>query len=226
MDADTPSHDMLPTTQSASDLAEVTDAVTVVPHAEPDDRIPEPDDRIPAWALRHAPDLRAAGLAVVLSAVLGPLAGLLWNALAPRVLVGNNSGTVYWLAPESKTFVAQDGWFAGVTVLAGLITVTVVALMVRRGAIGAAIGLAVGGVVGSLAALATGVLVGPGDVVDQADFTSGSFAAPLELRSVGFIFAWPLIAIIVHLTVTIMRHDGETVPAALAAPHEETAGAG
>jgi hypothetical protein len=162
-----------------------------------------------AWTRRHADDVRGAGIAVAVSVLLGPLAGLLWNALAPRVLVGVNNGAVYWLAPETKTFVAQDGWFAGVTALAGLITVIVVTLSARRGGIGSALGLAIGGVVGALACLGTGVLVGPGDVVNQADYasTSAPFAAPLELRSTGFLFTWPLLAVLIHLIILLLRRD-------------------
>jgi hypothetical protein len=155
--------------------------------------------RGPLSVLRDGgPDLTAAGLAVAFGALLGPIAGLIWNLLAPKVMIADTQNGIYWVSPESKTFVAQDGWFAVITAAAGLLTALALFFLVRRGGVGAAVGLAVGGFVGALACLGTGILVGPGDLVGNS-LAGTPFAQPLELRATGYLVTWPLVAVLAHL---------------------------
>lgn len=152
----------------------------------------EPERRRAPWYVRGGHDLAAAGVAVGVAIVLGPITGLLWELIAPKPGVTVTEGSPYWSNPESKRFIAQDGWFAGITLLAGLIAALVVFLLARRGGIGGTVGLAIGGIGGSLICLGTGYLVGPGNVIDASQ-SALTFDSPLALRAPGFLLSgrWP-----------------------------------
>jgi hypothetical protein len=64
----------------------------------------------------------AAGAALLGSVVIGLLAGLIWNAVAPKalyVVVGKGSADV--VNPETNAFIVGDAWFCLIAVIGGLI---------------------------------------------------------------------------------------------------------
>jgi hypothetical protein len=163
------------------------------------------------WYVRGGHDLAAAGIAVAVSIVLGPITGLLWELFAPKPGITVTEGGPYWTNPESKKFIAQDGYFAGITLAAGLLVALVVFLLARRGGIGAAVGLTIGGIGGSLICLGTGYLVGPGNVIDASQ-SALTFDAPLALRAAGLLFAWPLAAVVLHFLLHVLFGPREDIP--------------
>lgn len=63
------------------------------------------------------------GAGLIVSAVLGALLGLLWGEVAPRALiqqVATGEGTI--LNAETPAFIVADAWFAGISLIAGVIT--------------------------------------------------------------------------------------------------------
>ena len=65
------------------------------------------------------------GLVVSLAAtaVLGLVAGLIWNAVAPRtVLQEVSAGAAQVVNAETRAFIGADGWFCVIAAVAGLLT--------------------------------------------------------------------------------------------------------
>ncbi len=80
-----------------------------------------------ASARRQAPHLARAAwvvLAVVTVAValLGVPGGFMWSAIIPRVtVIVTGPGVAEVMNPETKAFIAADGWFCVVGVIGGLL---------------------------------------------------------------------------------------------------------
>ena len=141
-----------------------------------------------------------AVLGTVFLALSGAIAGLLWDAVAPKLSFRALA------ASADQTFrpqIGADAWFLLVTMLVGLVTATVFCLVVRRPGPGVAVGLAVGGLLGALVADRVGFVAerdaavaglhaiglrAAGDLVTQVDF---------RVHALGVIAAWPLVALAV-----------------------------
>ena len=139
-------------------------------------------------------------LAVVTVAValLGVPGGFIWSAITPRVLVVvTGQGVAQVVNPETKAFIAADGWFCVVGMLGGLLAGAVgyVTAVRRRGAAAAA-GLILGGLAASLVQWWIGRDIG------RASFRGALYVshhgavlhAPLELSARTALVIWPLTA--------------------------------
>jgi len=156
--------------------------------------IPAPGKR-PEWTAD------AVAFAVVTGA--GLLAafpvGALWRSTAPAVLGVVNQGNVYLSAPEGKTFIARDGWFALYACLAAVLLALLAFLFFRkRASIGAALALAIGGFAGGYLATWFGKAIGPGGGstlrAAQAVSAGTDFDLPLFIRATGVVWLWPAVA--------------------------------
>jgi hypothetical protein len=152
----------------------------------------------PLW-----PALRADVIAFAVVAGAGVVAafpvGALWRSTAPAVLGVVNQGEVYLAAPETKTFVARDGWFALYACIAAVLLALFAFLAYRRKAgTGAALGLAAGGIAGGYLASWFGSVIGPGrgSITRAAEAVASgtNFTMPLSVRAVGVIWLWPAVA--------------------------------
>ena len=145
--------------------------------------------------LRRA-TLRQALLAGGAVLALGVLLGALWWVAAPLARVDVVGGQAY-LAGNDELQVAQDGWFAVVTGLAGVLAATVLSLRPGRfaaasAAVAPALALAV-----ALVAWRVGVLLGPPSLADQVGSGSLTPLTPLGLHAYGVLLVGPFL-----LTVT------------------------
>ena len=62
-------------------------------------------------------------VAIATSAVLGLVAGAIWNAVAPRaVLQEVSAGAAQVVNAETRAFIGADGWFCVIAAVAGLLT--------------------------------------------------------------------------------------------------------
>lgn len=163
------------------------------PHSDEDPQLPllrRPETRDDATAFAVV-----AGASVALS--LG--VGALWRGFAPAVLGIVNQGGVYYAAPEGKTFIARDGWFAMFACVAAILLALFAFLRYRRGgSVGAAIALAAGGIGGGYLAAWFGAIIGPGggSILQAAHGVANgaSFALPMTVRAIGVIWLWPAVA--------------------------------
>ncbi|MFB7516065.1 DUF2567 domain-containing protein [Streptomyces sp. NPDC056144] len=149
------------------------------------------------------------GIVVTLvSAVTGVLLGGLWLWLAPRVQLISDGKGVYLRDSEGESAIGADGTFVLLALAFGAVAALVVFLARRKGGVPLVLGLALGGVLGSLLAWGVGTWFGPtNDVVAHAKAVGPQvvFEAPLELNmAAAAMLAWPLAAMIVHLTLTAL----------------------
>src|SRR4051794_22807015 len=78
------------------------------------------------------PTLRAGALALLAMAVLGVPFGFLWRWLAPDVQVVQTRGGPYPLDPQPEQYIAADGWFAILGLVAGVAMSIAVWWLLRR----------------------------------------------------------------------------------------------
>jgi hypothetical protein len=186
---------------------------------------------LPKLPLVGFADLRAAVLVAVVSVVLCLPVAALWVWLAPAVQGTLSQGAVYYTSPESKEFVGQDGTLGIICFVLGLLCGGLgYVLFHKKGAAGAALGLAGGGLLGGYLATKAAGVFGPGHgktilqmVVGMHDNTV--FSLPLQLRAVGVLWFWPLAAIAVYLILTILLGPVEPTSDPSAAGADGTQGA-
>ncbi|GAA3033910.1 hypothetical protein [Streptosporangium longisporum] len=135
-------------------------------------------------------------ITVLVIAVAGVLAGVLWSLAAPRPpYVVTKQGPLL-ADPSTQALIAADGWFAVVTGGLGLVCGAVGYAVSRNGRpVPVVAGLAAGGLLGAHLALLVGRSVTLGAVSVAASGVSASVVAgPLELTARGVLYAWPTLA--------------------------------
>ncbi|MFF5636740.1 DUF2567 domain-containing protein [Streptomyces sp. NPDC012825] len=179
------------------------------PHQPPHDPAwppPPPPASGPDGDPITAAEVVQGALVTIASAVAGVLLGVLWLNLAPRVLLVSDGKGVYLRNSEGETAIGADGTFVLLALAFGAVAGITVFLLRRRGGVPLVLGLAAGGVLGSLLAWGLGTHFGPtSDVVAHAKAVGPdvTFEAPLELHlGAAALLAWPLAAMIVHLSLT------------------------
>ncbi|MEU6823233.1 DUF2567 domain-containing protein [Streptomyces atriruber] len=163
-------------------------------------------------------EVRQAAVIMVAVAVCGALLGLLWMWLSPRVPLISDGKLVYLKDTEGEQAIGVDGTFTLLSLGFGLVSGVVVFLLRKRGGIPLVVGLAVGSLLGALLAWRVGIWLGPEtDVVAHAKAVGKGvvFDAPLELKAMGTVLAWPVAALAVHLGLTGLfgPRDPEPYPA-------------
>ncbi len=178
-----------------------------------------PERARPRLAARLRPtraDLRTALILVVVLAVVGLLAGLVWSQVAPRLgftVVRGSTGLVgVQTDPESEALIAADGWFAIIGAVVGLLTGLLV--WTRRPARGPVlmVSLAVASLVGALVAWRFGLWLGrhptQAQVHDALRHAGATLHARLTLRAKGALFLQPFAAVLVVVVAAgFSRHD-------------------
>lgn len=155
-----------------------------------------------------------AVLVVAYSVVLGGAVGLIWPRVAPHIrLVEAIDGS----EAATKVLLGDDMWLALLGIIAGVLSVAVLALVARDagGGPGGVIGLAVGGLLGSLVAAHVGNLVQephvvaalksafPGISAHSVTTISGYFG--FKVRAEAVLLAWPIAAVVVHAAAAALR---------------------
>ena len=156
--------------------------------------------------------MRTAALVVVCSVLVALPVGLVWWLLAPLTLVEKRSDGLYRVGGEGdESAVAADGWFAAITVVAGILVALVVYLRTRPGRVVPLVALVVGGVLGSLTAWQLGHLLGPGALrATAAGLPRGAtFHGPLAVSAYGVLMAWPMAAVITYFAVAAGAEAGD-----------------
>ena len=156
--------------------------------------------------------MRTAALVVVCSVLVAVPVGVTWWLLAPLTLVEKRSDGLYRVGGEGdETAVAADGWFAAITLVAGIVVALVVYLRTRPGRVVPLVALVVGGVLGSLAAWQLGHLLGPGSLQATAAGRprGATFHGPLDVSAYGVLMAWPMAAVITYFAVAAGAETGD-----------------
>jgi hypothetical protein len=145
--------------------------------------------------------------ALVGSAVLGLLGGLIWGELAPRAALQEiGAGTAEVINAETRAFFGADVWFCGIAAFAGLLTGVLgyrFAVARREGGARAAVAVALiaGAIAGEFVMLWLGEQIGLSAYNQHlASSPNGTiFAASLALGSKSALAFWPLFTAIVLL---------------------------
>ena len=144
-------------------------------------------------------------VAIAASAVLGLVAGAIWNVVAPRAILQEvSAGTAQVVNAETRAFIGADGWFCVIAAVAGLLT-GIVGYQLgisRRGTVtrtAVTVGLIIGAVAGSYLMLWLGQQIGQSAYQHQlADAAVGTtFHSSLVLGSKSALAFWPLLTSLV-----------------------------
>jgi len=164
----------------------------------------------------------AAGAALLGSVVIGLLAGLIWNAVAPKavyVVVGKGSADV--VNPETNAFIVGDAWFCLIAVIGGLIIgIVTYRLAIRRYGPLPMLGVLAGSIIAGCAARWVGQNIGLAKF--NAELLSSHHGALLHAPPVlgaqpsilwpGIAF-WPLGACVVPVALIVLGVVRERQPA-------------
>ncbi len=151
----------------------------------------------------------------MVSALAGLPVGLLWYAVAPLARIIKRADGLYRAGGEgNEAAIAADGWFAFLTLLAGVLIALAVYLRTRPGRVVPLLALAAGGLLGAAVAWRVGVLLGPGPIEETArGLAVGTrFDAPLDVSALGVLLAWPMGAVITYFAVSAGADAGELAP--------------
>ncbi|ETK36420.1 hypothetical protein MPTA5024_09050 [Microbispora sp. ATCC PTA-5024] len=145
------------------------------------------------WTVRHLRvNLTAIAVTVLVLALLGAVAGLVWSALAPATRYVLIDGGPQLADPETQTLIDADGWFTVVTGAAGLLSGAGAYVLSRRRPVEALVALAGGGLLAGYVALLVGrTAKGTAQAAGPAGLTATS---SLTVTAHGVMFAWPLLA--------------------------------
>jgi hypothetical protein len=145
--------------------------------------------------------LAAFAVALVGSAVLGLVAGLIWAAVAPRPLLQEVApGEAQLVNAETSAYIVADAWFCLVAAIGGLITgVLGYRVLIRRAGWMAAAGLILGAVTAALLALWAGENTGLSgyDHLLATAQVGTFFRASLGLGTKSALAFWPLLTSLV-----------------------------
>ena len=137
---------------------------------------------------------------------LGVVLGVLWWVAAPLARADVVDGQVY-LTGHPELQVAQDGWFAAITGLTGVLAATVASLLPARGdVVSAALGPVLGLVVAVLA-WQTGGLLGPGSLASQVAAGSAHPLTPLQLHAYAALLVGPLLFAVTRFLATLFSAE-------------------
>jgi hypothetical protein len=135
-------------------------------------------------------------VALVGSAVLGALAGLIWGAVAPRVLFQEfAAGQAQQVHAEDSGYIVADAWFCLITAIGGLITGVAGIRLVRWAGWPAAAGLVLGAVGAAFTAMWVGGQIGLSTFNHLlATSAAGTYLnASLQLSAKSALVFWPLL---------------------------------
>ncbi|MYW03940.1 hypothetical protein [Streptomyces sp. SID3343] len=150
---------------------------------------------------RYRSDLLAFAVVVAACLVVGALVGLVWEQVTPHWPLKATKDGVFSSTTEPETSIAQDGWFAVCSIVAGIVLAPLAFWRFRRQGVATAVGLALGGVAGAYLAFRIGVWLGPDDILEQVRKVglNKEFDHPLDLQAKGILYLWPIASMVIFL---------------------------
>jgi hypothetical protein len=171
---------------------------------------------------RQAARSQWGALLVVVGAslVIGVLMGLVWRLVAPMASATVTAQGAELEGAASAMLIADDGWFAVLAALIGLLTGLLGWWLLRRHDVGLAVGLVLGGLLGALVAWRTGQWLGPQALAAQAAGAEPgqSLVIPLTVRAPAVLFVWPIAALVALFALVAGLGRGEVSPAERSVP--------
>ena len=158
----------------------------------------------------------AAVLTAVGCVLLAAPLGLLWAGVSPRVeVVVAAPGDVELADPTSTGFIAADGTFLLLAVLAGIVTGLVAFRLGRRHGPGVVLGLVLGGLLGADVARRTGQLVGAEEARTAVEAgREGVVELAVRLRARSAQVGWAVAALLTHVVALLFSRPVDEPAAA------------
>jgi hypothetical protein len=140
--------------------------------------------------------------------LLGAPVGLLWSAVAPHSHAIVEARGAYLTDAQTEVFIAGDGWFLGLTILAGVLSGVLAWLVGRSAGPFAVVGLAVGGLLAAYVASKVGVRIGQ-DALETAVRAGrpGTYTSNIALQTKAVLVGWPLGAVAAFAALVASRVD-------------------
>jgi uncharacterized membrane protein YdcZ (DUF606 family) len=171
----------------------------------PDNPYAVPADVLPS--LPRAREVTGGLLTAVYAMLVGPVVGLVWAALAPKLsipaLAANSDATFHAL-------IGADAWFLLVGGLAGVMVALVAVAFLGEPGPAVTAGLAVGGLVAALIADRIGYLSQRGATSDAlralGAHPSGALVSEIDfrIRALGVLTIWPIASLaVVGLVIAV-----------------------
>lgn len=155
-------------------------------------------------------DLLAGLVTLVVTVLVAAPVGLLWAALAPRVqVVVGADGRPSLVDVYGDGFIADDGYFLGAVLLAGVVGGVLAWLLGRRHGPVVVVALAAGGLLAAYVAMSVGETVDLTSLQTQAQAMarSGSqdaLALTARLTSIEALVGWPLGSLVAYLGASLV----------------------
>ena len=153
----------------------------------------------PEPVIRLREDSVVALVTAVVVALLGPVVGLVWSAVAPKLSVAS---AIKGNEAAFKAQVGADVWFLFLALAAGALTAAVAIWVFRVSGPGLVIGLAIGGVAAAFAADRVGYLVEHASTLNALHAAGVAHPSGLgvslfdfRVRALGVVMAWPVAAV-------------------------------
>lgn len=164
----------------------------------------QPHERLEQVSPPVVHDVLAALVTLAVTILAGAPVGLLWAALAPRAQAVL-SGQQYLRANvETSAYIAGDGFFLGAGLLAGAVTGLLAWRLARAHGPAVVPALAVGGLAAAYVAMRVGEQVGVDALATAVRAATPRIDLTLQLGALVTLAAWPLAALVTHLTATLL----------------------
>ena len=154
-------------------------------------------------------DLATLAMTAGVTVLLGAPLGLLWSAVAPHAHVRVEAGVEPYISDATtEVFIAGDGWFIGLTVLAGVVCGVLAWLAARWSGPFVVVGLALGSLAAAYVASRVGVRLGQDSF--QAAVRSGqqgTYVGNIALQAKAALVVWPLAAVSTFALLVASRVD-------------------
>lgn len=181
----------------------------------------------PGWPEVRA-DLRPVVALVLVMALVGLPAGVLWWVLAPRADFRiTETGPEALGRPSEELLLADDGVFVVVLALTGLLLGAAAWFLRRRRGVATVLGLAVGATVTGVVAWQVGEVLGAGPTEAQLTTVGATVTSSLTLGALPALAVAPFTAILIYVLAVLHSPDdglgrtGSAVAPPVQAPTED-----
>jgi len=158
---------------------------------------------------------------VVASLIVAVVMGIVWNFVAPTPKYVATKGAFYFASDLPGEFMAMDGWFAVLGVIAGVVLAAVALLRTRPGTL-EVVTLALCGIGGSYLAWGVGHVLGPSRPHATASIVDGTIAhGQLTIGAKGVLVVWPIVSLAVVMFALAWQSSAARSDDAITAAHRE-----
>ena len=155
-------------------------------------------------------DLLAGLVTLAVTVLVAAPVGLLWAALAPRVqVVVGADGRPSLVDVYGDGFIADDGYFLGAVLLAGIVGGVLAWVLGRRHGPVVVVALAVGGLLAAYVAMSVGETVDLSSLQTQAQALARSGSQDIlpltaRLTSIQALVGWPVGSLLAYLGASLV----------------------